>query len=103
MRERGGAFKCPLFYLKDAYNDQDYVETTTMSLKVKFFGSLNPLKTSFSGKGPKFFDPVEREINTWFMTHPNIDVVEIKQSTAGGSFAAEKLIVSVWYRDNEGS
>ncbi len=72
-----------------------------MGLKVKFFGSMNPLKTSFSGK-QLFFEAIEREINTWLMTRPGIEIVEIKQSATGGSFATAKLLVSVWYRDHEG-
>ena len=72
-----------------------------MGLKVKFFGSMNPLKTSFSGK-QLFFDAIEQEINTWLMTRPSIEIVEIKQSASGGSFATAKLLVSVWYRDREG-
>lgn len=71
-----------------------------MRLKVKFFGSVNPLKTSVSGK-ELFFDAIEREINTWLMTKPNIEVVKIKQSATGGSFASTKLLVSVWYQDSE--
>ncbi len=69
-----------------------------MGLKVKFFGSMNPLKTTFSGK-EEFFNVIETKINTWLLARPGIEVVEIKQSASGGSFAGSKLMVSVWYRD----
>lgn len=69
-----------------------------MNLQVKFFGSSNPLKTTFFGK-ELFFDDVEREINTWLLAHPNIEIVEIKHSCSGGSLVPTKLIVSVWYRN----
>ncbi len=71
-----------------------------MSLRVKFFGSVNPLKTSFSGK-ESYFDVIEDEINRWLRNSPKIEVVEIKQSASGGSFATAKLIVSVWYRESK--
>lgn len=70
-----------------------------MNLQVKFFGSLNPLNSTFSGK-EVFFEPIEREINTWLLARPNIEVVEIKQTAAGGSFASTKLLVSVWYLES---
>ena len=69
-----------------------------MRLRVKFFGSVNPLKTSFSGQ-ELYFDVIEDEINRWLIKNPNMEVIEIKQSTSGGSFAGAKLIVSVWYRN----
>lgn len=71
-----------------------------MRLKVKFFGSTTPLKTSFSGKDT-ISQVIESEINTWLLKNPDIDVVEIKQSAAGGSFASTKLLVSVWYRESK--
>lgn len=69
-----------------------------MKLQVKFFGSANPLKTEFSGK-EVFFNEIEKEINTWLLAHPNIEIVEVKQSSSGGSFATAKLVVSVWYKE----
>jgi hypothetical protein len=71
-----------------------------MKLKVKFFGSINPMSLSFSGE-ESFSTKIEDEINKWLRLNPNIDVVEIKQSASGGSFASSKLVVSVWYRDSE--
>ncbi len=73
-----------------------------MHLKVKFFGSNNPLKTTFSGK-EHFFEVIEREINTWLLTKQNIDIVEIKQSASGGSLSHSQVMISVWYRENKES
>jgi len=70
-----------------------------MALQVKFFGSANPLKTEFSGK-EAFFDDIEREINAWLISRPKIEIIEVKQSSSGGSFASAKLVVSVWYKTN---
>ena len=70
-----------------------------MRLRVKLFGSTNPLKTSFSGKNSTSPE-LESEINMWLIKNPGVDIVEIKQSLAGGSFASAKLLVSVWYRDS---
>ncbi len=69
-----------------------------MGLKVKFFGSSNPFKTSFLGK-ESFSEQLEKDINIWLMKKPNIEIIEIKQSAFGGSFAPAKVFISIWYKE----
>jgi hypothetical protein len=45
----------------------------------------------------------EDEINTWLAAHPDIRVVEIKQSSNGGSFDTTKIVISVWYEPDAGA
>ena len=71
-----------------------------MRLKVKLFGSTMPIKRTFSGED-SVSSEIEREINMWLLKNTGIDIVEIKQSLAGGSFASPKLMVSIWYRDSD--
>ena len=71
-----------------------------MRLKVKLFGSTKPLKRLFSGED-SVSPEIEREINMWLLKNRSVEIVEIKQSLAGGSFASAKLLVSVWYRDSD--
>lgn len=40
---------------------------------------------------------IETEINTWLQQNPGIKVVDIKQSSSGGSFAESLWLISVWY------
>lgn len=61
-------------------------------MKVKLF--LN------SGKLFGKSDLVEKfgkEINAWLENHPGLKVVEIKQSSCGGSMEPGQHLISVWY------
>ena len=40
---------------------------------------------------------LEREINVWLNANPGIKIVDIKQSSCGGSAEPSKTIVSIWY------
>jgi hypothetical protein len=44
----------------------------------------------------------EDEINTWLAAHPGIRVVQIQQSSNGGSLDTTKIVISVWYELAEG-
>jgi hypothetical protein len=70
-----------------------------MRLKVKLFGSTRPLRRLFSGED-SVSSEIEKEINMWLLKNSSVDIVEIKQSLSGGSFASAKLMVSIWYRDS---
>jgi hypothetical protein len=39
----------------------------------------------------------EDEINSWLAANPQIRVVDIKQSSNGGSFDTTKVVISIWY------
>ena len=71
-----------------------------MRLKVKLFGSTIPIKRTFSGED-SVSSEIEKEINMWLLKNSSVEIVEIKQSLAGGSFASPKLMFSVWYRDGD--
>ena len=40
---------------------------------------------------------LESEINVWFNANPGIKIIDIKQSSCGGSAEPSKTIVSIWY------
>jgi len=61
-------------------------------VKIKLFGKEN------SKKGLLVLD-LEEEINKWLAEHPNIKIVNIKQSASGGSLHVTKLFISVWYEE----
>ena len=42
---------------------------------------------------------LEEEVNAWLDQHPNIKIIDIRQSASGGSLADTKLYISVWYED----
>jgi hypothetical protein len=41
----------------------------------------------------------EDEINAWLSENPGIKIVDIKQSSSGGSFGSSLWFVSVWYEE----
>jgi len=58
-------------------------------MKMKLFGK----------EGSKKVLGLEEEVNTWLGQHPNIKLIDIRQSASGGSLADTKLYISVWYED----
>ena len=42
---------------------------------------------------------VTAAVNSWLAEHPGIRVVDIRQSTSGGSFAGPLWLLSVWYEE----
>ena len=45
----------------------------------------------------KSLDRLEDQVNRWLKDHPEVKVVEIKQSTAGGGLGPSQVLVSLWY------
>jgi len=62
-------------------------------MKVKLFGREN------KKQGLEVLD-LENEINAWLEQHPKIKLIDIRQSSNGGSWATSKLFISVWYEDS---
>jgi len=60
-------------------------------MKTKLFGKIN-----MSKKGLDVLE-LEGEINAWLEKNPDINVVDIKQSSNGGSMQNTKLFFSIWY------
>ena len=63
-------------------------------MKVKLFWKNGPM-----GRGEKNARELEEEINAWLSENPRIKIVDIKQSSSGGSLAGSLWFVSVWYEE----
>ena len=62
-------------------------------MKVKLFGKINYAKKTLD-----VLD-LENEVNAWLEANPDIKIIDIKQSSNGGSFSPTKLFFSVWYEE----
>jgi len=62
-------------------------------MKVKIFSICG----GFFGKLSKISLQLEQEVNTWLESQPGIKIIDIKQSSCGGSADPSKHIISVWY------
>ena len=40
---------------------------------------------------------LEQEVNDWLQANPEIRVLDIKQSSNGGSAEPSKIVLSIWY------
>jgi len=65
-------------------------------MKVKLFWKNAPV-----GNGDKNARAFEDEINAWLSESPGIKIVDIRQSSSGGSFGSS--LWSVWYGPRKGS
>ena len=63
-------------------------------MNVKLFSKHHPL-----GKKGKNQLDLDNEINEWFEKKPSIEVIEIKQSVAGGALENPTWFISVWYQE----
>ena len=61
-------------------------------MKVKFFSKCD----RYFGKS-KIAETLEGEINVWMESQPGIKVVDIKQTSCGGSLEPGQHLISVWY------
>ena len=64
-------------------------------MKVKVFKTTNK---PFSSKS-RVISQFEQDINHWLENNPKINIINIKQSSCGGSLEVEKLFISVWYEE----
>lgn len=64
-------------------------------MKVKLFWKNAPV-----GNGEKNALAFEEAINAWLGEHPRIKIVDIRQSSSGGSFASPLWFVSIWYEED---
>ena len=65
-------------------------------MKVKVFSTKSK---AFQFKS-KETSQIEQDINHWLENNPKINITNIKQSSCGGSFDAEKHFISVWYEED---
>ncbi|MHC4544597.1 MAG: hypothetical protein ACYTDW_03575 [Planctomycetota bacterium] len=63
-----------------------------MKTKLFFINNLEKRKA-------KRWQVLEDEINTWMTENRNIKVVDIKQSSSGGSFSPSSVCISLWYEE----
>ena len=63
-------------------------------MKVKLFWKNAPV-----GNGDKNARAFEDEINAWLSENSRIKIVDLKQSSSGGSFGLSLWFVSVWYEE----
>ena len=66
-------------------------------MKVKVFSKCGGYFEKFS----KSASILEEDINDWLNDNPGISIIEIKQSSCGGSLEPAKHIVSIWYEAKE--
>ncbi len=64
-------------------------------MKVKLFWKNNPV-----GRDDKNARALEDQINVWLSENPRIKIVDVKQSSSGGSLGASLWFVSVWYEES---
>ena len=64
-------------------------------MRVKLFLA----KMGYFGSSRRFAERLEQEINGWLEEHPQIRIVEVCQTSGGGSFEPMSLTVSVWYEE----
>ena len=65
-------------------------------MKVKVFSTKGKVFRKLSG----LTSQIEQDINHWLENNPKINITNIKQSSCGGSFDAEKHLISVWYEED---
>ena len=63
-------------------------------MKTKLF-----FKNNMEKRKPEPSQALEDEINTWLSQNPNIKIVDIKQSSSGGSFSLSSVCISLWYEE----
>ena len=62
-------------------------------MKVKMFYQSH----GYFGRSQKVVASLEGEINVWLESEPEIKVVDIKQTSCGGSLEPGQHLISVWY------
>jgi len=63
-------------------------------MKMRLFGITNKNKKEVD------VSDLEKEINAWMEQNPSIKIIDIRQSSNGGSMASTKVFISVWYEEN---
>ena len=55
-----------------------------------WFGLINRIRR-------QNLDQLEHQVNRWLKDNPEVKVVEIKQSAAGGGLGPMQLLISLWH------
>ncbi len=51
------------------------------------------------GSPANFSRGIEPEVNDWLAAHPAIEVIDIRQSSSGGSMEPSAVAVSIWHEE----
>ena len=62
-------------------------------MQVKIFSKCG----GYFSKLSKISSHLEQEVNAWLESHPGIKIIDIKQSSCGGSLEPAKHIISIRY------
>ncbi len=62
-------------------------------MKVKIFSKRAYYLSSLS----KMSSLLEEDVNAWLAMHTTIKIIDIKQSSCGGSMDPSKHVISIWY------
>ena len=63
-----------------------------MKTKLFFMNNMEKRKA-------KLWQMLENEINSWLSENQNIKIIDIKQSSSGGSFSPSSVCISLWYAE----
>ena len=62
-------------------------------MQVKIFSKCG----GYFSKLSQIASQLEQDVNAWLENHPGIKIIDIKQSSSGGSLEPAKHIISIWY------
>ena len=62
-------------------------------METKIFG----ISQGYFRKISKAAFHLQEEINAWLAANPGIKIIDIKQSSSGGSVEPSNIIISIWY------
>ena len=63
-------------------------------MKMKLFGITNKKKKEVD------VSDLEKDVNAWMQQNPSIRIIDVRQSSNGGSMANTKVFISVWYEES---
>jgi hypothetical protein len=63
-------------------------------MKMKLFGITNKKKKEVD------VSDLEKDVNAWMEQNPSIRIIDVRQSSNGGSMANTKVFISVWYEES---
>lgn len=63
-------------------------------MKMKLFGITNKKKKEVD------VSDLEKDVNAWMEQKPSIRIIDVRQSSNGGSMANTKVFISVWYEES---
>jgi hypothetical protein len=62
-------------------------------MQVKIFSKCG----GYFSKTSQEASQLEQDVNTWLESHPGIKIIDIQQSSCGGSLEPAKHIISIWF------